>query len=152
MRRVLAIVGCVVASALAGCSSGDDIGRTVPVRGRVTYEGNPLGTGVVIFRPDVHKGNTGGNEARGTIDAEGYYKLSTGTGPKPKEGVPPGWYQVGVVSLKEPAERPKDLRGGMPPPLESFIPQKYSDPATSGLSVEVTENPESGAYDLKLNR
>jgi len=139
----------VLLAALTGCGKDDGIGPTVPVQGRVTLDGKSLSTGTVVFRPDPSKSNANRHEPRGVIDAEGNYTLSTGTGPTAKNGVPPGWYKVGVVSLKEPDDRSQ--KGGMPPPPVSLIPSRYGNPDSSGLSIQVVEGAAVGSYDLKLS-
>jgi hypothetical protein len=34
--------------------------------------------------------------------------------------------------------------------MRSLIPQRYNDPQTSGISVEVSKSAAAGAYDLQL--
>jgi hypothetical protein len=133
---------------MAGCASG--IGKTVPVAGIVTWNGKPLEGGIIVFRPDRSKGNTG-RDAHGVIEADGSYALFTASGAQEREGAAPGWYQVGVVSTKEADPGAKRI-GAMPPPATSRIPIEYANPAASGLAVEVVESAPAGAYDIKLAR
>ncbi len=69
-----------------------------------------------------------------------------------KVGAPPGWYKV-IVTAREDAEpvHPKSANSHRPV-ARSLLPGKYGDAETSGLSIEVVENPVAGAYDLKLSR
>jgi hypothetical protein len=74
---------------LAGC------GPTAPaptagVRGLVTFQGRPLGGGVIVFAPDADRGSTG-KPISGAIDLDGRYHLTDGT------KVPPGWYRVAIA-------------------------------------------------------
>src|SRR5262249_13520830 len=91
---------------LAGCCAwGDGCGvsgrRMGPVAGKVRVDGKPLTTGSVSFRPDKAKGNTSTYEPAGDIDADGNYKLYTPVrADAPKEGAPPGWYRVAVISAE----------------------------------------------------
>jgi hypothetical protein len=151
MQPFAAALLCASVMSLAGCGAGDDGVRRVPVSGRVTYNGEPLGTGGVIFRPDARRGNTSTREARGAIDAQGNYRLATQTGSGPKEGVAPGWYRVAVVAVKE-ADKSARRRAGLPPPDQPLIPPKYANPDTSHIAIQVTEAPSAGAYDIKLTR
>jgi hypothetical protein len=151
MRRFTTARGCVLAVLLAGCGTADDAGRRVPVSGRVTFNGEPLRVGSVIFRPDARQGNTERHEARGAIDAEGYYRLATEVGPSRKKGIAPGWYRVAVVAVKEP-DKAARRRGGLPPPDQPLIPPKYANPDTSQITIQVTEATYPGAYDIKLAR
>lgn len=131
-----------------GC--GSSVGKTVPVSGIVSYNGQPLEGGTIVFRPDRNKGNTG-PEARGIIEADGSYQLFTVVGQQEQEGAAPGWYQVGVVSTKEADPKAKRI-GAMPPPPASRIPIEFANPAASGVTIEVVEGASPGAYDIKLPR
>jgi hypothetical protein len=139
-----ALVGSVLVACVVGCGKGDSgLGKLVPVRGRVVLGDKPLTTGVVIFRPDALKGNTSQQEPRGQIDADGNYKLLTAQ----QEGAAPGWYKVGVIAARQPAD-PKNPYA-LP---RALIPLTYNDPEKSGLALEVVEKPSPGAYDLKISK
>jgi hypothetical protein len=114
--------------------------RLVPVSGKVTVNGKALPAGKVIFHPDAQKGNRTQQEPRGTIDNQGVYRLSTGD----RDGAPLGWYRVAVFAMK-----PGTDDGARPP--EWLANQRYTDARTSGLSIEVVENSDSGAYSFQLN-
>jgi hypothetical protein len=144
MCRYLLVVTVTVLA--IGCGAAPT--PLIPVKGVVTYDGKPLTTGTVLFRPDSARGNSGA-EVVGTIDENGTYVLRTGTGPQAREGAAPGWYKVGVVAVREPDATAKRV-GGLPPARVPLIPLKYADAANSGLAVEVVESPAEGAYDLKL--
>lgn len=133
----------------SGCDSSG-VGRTFPVTGKVTVDGQPLTakTTVLLFKPDAAKGNTSSFEPTGTVDADGNYKLATNG----KSGAPPGWYQVVVTAREEAAPvHPKALKQHRPV-ARSLLSFKYGKVETSGLSIEVVENPAPGAYDLKLSK
>ena len=135
---VLAAAAVSLVSAI-GCSrsSSDTL---VPVAGTVTVNGNPLTTGSVTFHPDSDSGNMTQHIPTGTIDSQGNYRLSTAT----KAGAPPGSYQVTVT-----AQGPIDPKNPYAPPTH-LIDRKYADPATSGLTMQVSASPAPGAYDIKL--
>jgi hypothetical protein len=78
----------------------------------------------------------------GTLDAEGKYELMSATSP----GAPPGWYKVSIS-----AQAPINPNNPYAPP-KHLIQPKYSDPSTSGLAVEVVENPASGRYDFEVTK
>jgi hypothetical protein len=138
-RLLFALLACGWAVLPAGCGSKSG---TPAVTGKVTVAGKPLTTGSVSFRPDKAKGNTSPHEPGGDIDAQGNYKLYTAG----KEGAPPGWYKVVVV-----ATEPLDPKNPYAPP-RSFLHSRYNSAETSGLAVQVVDNPAPGAYDLKLTR
>jgi len=141
-RCLIALCVCGSIWTLAGC--GDSTGnKLVPVVGMVTVDGKPLttGTGNVSFRPE---GSASSQEPAGTIDEDGTYRLFTAG----KEGAPPGRYRVLVIDV-EPLD-PKD-----PFPYgkrKSHVNEKYSNPKTSGLVVEVVPSAPPGTYDLKLTK
>jgi hypothetical protein len=141
-------------AAVTGCG-GIGSEKLVTVTGKVTLDGGvPMTAGTITFQPDDSKGNKSRVSPEGFVDGSGNYKLMTGQ----REGAPLGWYKVGVSPI-----------GGNtpPPPLETgknadpnknlspsggAVPKKYQIPATSGLSVEVVEKPNAGAYDLKVTK
>ena len=132
----LALLGVIV-----GCDSSG-VGRIVPVQGNVTYEGQPLTTGSLAFKPDAEKGNTSKFEPAANIEADGSYRLFTAE----REGAPLGWYKVSVV-----AQAPADEKNPYAA-MKSLIPARYAETGTSNLAIEVVEAPPPGAYDLKLSR
>ena len=134
-------VGLAVLVAIIGCDSSG-VGRLVPVQGKVTYEGQPLATGSLAFKPDAEKGNTSKFEPAANIEADGSYRLFTAE----REGAPLGWYKVSVV-----AQSPADEKNPYAA-MKSLIPARYAETGTSNLAIEVVETPPAGAYDLKLTK
>jgi hypothetical protein len=125
----------------AAACSNDPIGRTVPVRGEVTFDGKPLGQGSLAFWPDAEKGNKADFEAGAEIGPDGTYELST----RGRTGAPPGAYKV-TVAAQVPMN-PKD-RYSRP---KLLVPEIYTDKNTTPLRVEVVDNPGPDAYKLTLN-
>jgi hypothetical protein len=116
--------------AVAGCSTQ----RHVDVKGKATVDGKPLTKGVIVFAPD--KDNALKTISKGEVDENGNYHLATAQ----KEGIPLGSYKVYVVF------NVKNMNGA-PIPVHA----KYMDTEHTPLSVEVVENPQPGAYDLKFS-
>jgi hypothetical protein len=135
--------------AAAGCADDSGVGKTVPVRGQIALDGRPLAvkSGTVVFKPDTSRGNTCPFPPSGQIEEDGTYTLFT----KGKKGAPPGWYKVSVTALGTPDLGTASRRGQRPLP-RSLVPTRYGPPDTSGLEVEVVEDPAPGAYDLKLTK
>jgi hypothetical protein len=133
----------VLGITFAGCGKGAEDGeKLTTVLGKVTVSGKPLGTGAVTFHPDTAKGNNTPHIPTGPLDAQGNYKLMSAT----REGAPPGWYKVTVsaqepVNEKNPYALPKHL-----------INPRFANVQTSGLAVQVVENPAPGAYDFKVTK
>jgi hypothetical protein len=144
-RNLVPVTGIAMWLILAGCGKepGDE-GKRVPVAGKVVFnDGRPLPRGTVIFTPDGAKGNSSQHEPRGAIDAQGNYKLST---TERLSGVHPGWYLVTIVAQEPYDEKKSDWD---PPWL---ISRKYGNRQTSGLTVEVIENPEPERYDFQVSK
>jgi hypothetical protein len=138
---VRAFLAAAALCSLQGCGREPlDKLKLVPVVGKVTVHGAPLTAGTLSFRPDAAKGNTQTYEPAAGIDKEGNYQVKTAR----REGAPPGWYKVMLVS-NEPIDL-KDPYG----PRKSPIDTKYNALETTDLRLEVTENAAPGAYDLKV--
>ncbi len=126
MDRLNAALATGLACALlAGCSRDMPMGR---VSGRVTFEGNPVTEGQIVFQPEQ------GPAASGLLDAEGRYRLSTHA---PGDGAVQGLHRVTIV----PAEAGVQLQPGQPPAPPTApkfnLPEKYLRPETSELTAEV---------------
>ena len=121
----------------AGCSDG--AAATGEVRGTVTLDGKPLSHGWVISYPENGPG------ALGKIGSDGSFELATkGVG----RGAVLGKHRLTVVAYE----------GGSEADLESddtdgklLIPQKYTQPGSSGLTMEVSPKLET-VIELKLTR
>ena len=135
MQRTIALVMVVVGLQLAGCGPGGP--STVPVKGKVLHNGQPLSEGTVTFVPET----AGQPEPVGSIGADGSYQLATGD----KPGAPVGKYKV-VVRASVPSN-PNDPYS-VP---KSLVNAKYTTPAATDLQVTVAADAPPEAYELKLN-
>ncbi len=91
-----------------------------PVSGQVTYEGKPLKTGKIQFLPAEGRSATG-KIRDGRIEEVGTFDRG--------DGVLVGSHRVAIYAfIREPV-------GMEAPPW--VIPQRYGDPATSGLTAEI---------------
>jgi hypothetical protein len=122
---------------LSACEA-DPVGKTVPVKGKVSVNGQALKTGSVVFWPDEGKGNKSAFTPTGQIQ-DGEYELNT----KGKPGAPPGAYKVTVVSQTE-------VDSTKPDTAKSMVPPNYNVKEKTPLEKEVTENAAAGAYDLVI--
>jgi hypothetical protein len=103
-----------------GCSKETPYGygaQTVPVKGKVTYKGQPLTQGSITFEPDGS-----GREAHGGIQPDGTFVLTTF---KEGDGAVAGVHRVAVRGTG---------KGG-----KEVVPVKYRDTSSSKVQVEVTE-------------
>jgi len=91
---VAAVSALGLAAALAGCGPGNGLtmGR---VSGVVTYKGEPVEFGEVLFLPDSEKGNSG-VPSMGPIGKDGRYTMST---QEAGDGVIAGYHKVGIRVL-----------------------------------------------------
>jgi hypothetical protein len=150
MRRVRInfVAGlALVAFTVAGCS-GEAPPDTVPVSGKVTYKGNPVTSGQVLFQPmqAVGEAATTGlvRPAVGTIGSDGRYSMkSFGEG----EGVLPGEYEVAVISYAD-EPTPEEYAEGAVRKLA--IPERYTNGKTSGLKRQVAAGDKPHVYDIEL--
>ena len=77
MPQTLPLV-CLIALALAGCKGSEY--QTAPVKGKVTFQGQPVTSGQLFFHPIADKekhGNNPGKAAFANLDPDGNYQLST---------------------------------------------------------------------------
>jgi hypothetical protein len=134
VRLVLCACGLLAATGCGGL-------KFVPVSGKVTLGGKPLGGGAVSFVPDASKGNTNRLSCMGRVGPNGGYELTTTgvTKAETGQGVPLGWYKVTLVTT-------------LPGVPEITVDPKYLDPDKTPLAIEVVANPEPDRYDFKLER
>ncbi|HEY7426658.1 MAG TPA: hypothetical protein VH682_20650 [Gemmataceae bacterium] len=135
------LLGIVCVFSLVGCGGE----KRVPVVGTVTLDGKPLNGGILTFAPDSAKGNMAQITCTSPVK-NGHYELQTIgiTRSKSGSGVPPGWYKVTWMNPKM-GTRKQPLA-----PIE--VNEKYMSAEKTPLGIEVKDNPEPGAYDLKLTK
>ena len=141
LASVALMIGTVVA--VPGCGgSGLD---TVAVRGRVTYNGEPLVGGTVSFYP-VERDR--GRPAKAAIQPDGSYVVETLAD---TSGIVPGDYKVGVVLRKLPVggATPAQIAAAAANKME--LPKRFANPETSGLSFTVEPGYGTRTYDIQLS-
>jgi len=142
------IIICLALS-LSGCNGG--AGSKQPVKGKVTFEGEPLvGGGTIRFVP---LNGDGIRPSGGSIDKEGNYELT--------EPLPPGDYRVeiyqnDVLKDAEYSEVPEDseeepelISPEEPVPEDKRIPSYYNGTKSP---LKVTVKAEENTIDLALKR
>jgi len=129
-----------------GCNRGP---HTVPVSGRVTYEGEPVGANPkamfpasISFLPTQSGEGAPLRPASCVIDSEGKYELSSFSA---NDGVQPGEYNVVIVSI---LSGPTLLEPNKPEVWE--IPQRYGRPGDSGLKVTIPDQRARLTFDFDL--
>jgi hypothetical protein len=109
-----------------GTSSATPV-ALIPVKGKVTYKGQPVTKGVVRFDSDY------GRPASGQIQADGTFELTT---LQPGDGVVAGEHRVYLSGLDKNLAKDRAL-------------QKYSSPSSSKLTAEVSPEKTEFTFDLK---
>lgn len=113
------LVACI------GCGRTEQ--QVFPVTGTIKLaDGTPATGCIVEFSSQAAE--TKGLNARGEVQADGSYKLTTTINGKEKEGAVAGPHNIVVVA-------PATGSSGGPPPLP--IASRYAEYANSGLSLEV---------------
>ncbi len=133
-----------VAMLASGCAGGTTLPDLVPVTGTVTYAGQPLEQGLIIFEP----ADPGiGQPATGRIEAGEFKMLTSVSSP----GIVAGSYKVRIESREQLAEedRPDLTKEYTPPVLASLIPERYSRFETSELETDVVAGMGPLRFDLE---
>jgi hypothetical protein len=136
---------------LVGCSGGQlensNWPKRFPTSGTVLYQGKPIEGAEVTFTDKA-----GTSTGVGKTDSSGQFYLTTHI---EKDGAVAGPQIVSIRRVEVIDKTPKDVdvsAGGvaLPPEIKWIIPEKYSIPAKSGLTAEVTEaGPNDFKFDLK---
>ncbi len=120
-------LACLLLAVLvAGCSDGSP--ATIPVRGRVLYQGKPVDRGLVTLQPTQLAEGVPMRPAMGEIQTDGTFQLSTFAA---GDGVQPGEYEVSIRAVEREPEPEDDFE-----PVW-LIPQKYGVPKMNELSVSI---------------
>jgi hypothetical protein len=115
------LVMLAVVVAVSGCGSSAPPPES-RVEGRLTFQGQPVAGGAVVFVPDRDRGFTG-KPIRAETNDDGAFKLNNGG------AVPPGWYRVALAG--PPVFDAAALSGG------PVFPPKLARPDQSGQAREV---------------
>lgn len=126
-------VGVALVALPGGCGKSKEPLPTT-VHGRVTFQGQPVVGGLVVFTPDPERGFTG-NPARAETDAQGAFALHLDG----RDHIPAGWYRVTLADA--PVLDPIDTFDKPP------FPPQLSRPDQSGLVREVVAGKEN-AFDF----
>lgn len=131
--------------ALVGCSGGDEL-ELAETEGTVTYQGQPVAGGSVMFMP-----TEGGPPSVGNTDKQGHFVLST-TG---RPGAVVGPHTVSIAAVKQSGNVSNAKLSGMSEAelraiQTPLIPQRYGNIQTSGLTATVSEDPDQNQLTFDL--
>ena len=136
--RALPLLACMLGA--AGCDSGPE---TAPVSGTVTFRGQPLRFGTVMFQHE-----SGGQPAIGAIQSDGSFQLTT---PGLGDGVRVGPQLVRITCFEgNDPNNSQSLGSGEPVLGRTLIPMKYSSFGGSGLTAEVKSGGEPQSFEFDL--
>jgi len=122
----------VISIGMSGCGA-----RQTSVEGDVTYDGQPIGVGRILFLPENAKAIK-----RGGRFENGHYKLSA------PEGPPVGNHKVEIHWLKPTGKKYRNEFGEELDVLEEGLPEKFH--ANSTLTATV--NPGRNVIDFRLEK
>lgn len=120
--NLLLLAGALLATTLAGCGGAAADG-TVPLAGKVNYDGQPIEKGIISFVPTDGQGATAGAPI-----VNGAYATNITPGPK----------QVQVFSEKVIGKKPRsesDPTGEQVDDVQQIIPAKYNAQTTLTFTV-----------------
>jgi len=109
-------LGAAFIAVPGGCSR-KNAPAPATVRGKVTFLGEPLADGLIVFAPDPDRGATG-KPAQGELNAEGVFRLSQAG----EATIAPGWYRVAIAPA--PQYAPGSLRDRVPFPVDLSRPDR----------------------------
>lgn len=104
---------------------------TAPVEGKITYKGQTIKGGTILF---VHPL---GLPYPAEISSEGTFQTVVGV----------GLCKV-AIEYREEGKIPKDGKEGLVPPGKSLLPEKYTSHSTSGLTFDVKPGSNVANFDL----
>lgn len=134
MNSSFRIAAIIAIASFAGCHS--DRPTIVPVSGQVLIDGRPLTYGVVQFTPH------GSRSSFGNLDQDGRFRL---TCRDPDDGAVLGKHTVAVNGAEV------LLANNTMTKQRWHAPKKYSEPATAGLSQEVSSATDNLVINISWN-
>lgn len=120
-RRLIGVSAVVALFAATGCSGEGT--EKVTIEGTVAYKGQPVPSGILrVAGPN-------GSFSTTPIRSDGTFTLTD---------VVPGQVKVGIMPEPAPAGSSSDGKPAGPAPRPVALPQKVTDPETSGLAYTIT--------------
>jgi hypothetical protein len=122
-------------------SCGSDLPQTIPVSGRVTFDGKPPpAVGNVQFLALEAAEGFPLRPASGAFGTDGQYRAQTF---EPGDGLMPGKYLLSVECW----DVPPNMSGN---PGKSHVPKKYQSPRTSGFTLDITPDMRKQVVNLDV--
>ncbi|MBD3675260.1 MAG: hypothetical protein HUJ26_17230 [Planctomycetaceae bacterium] len=129
LKQLMTLQACLICLITVGCGgSGGDGPELFPVTGTVTFDGEPVSEGRILFRADGGAGKGYAGEIK-----EGTYTVETVAGDMTVEIVASREVPGKFGEAASPDEEP-------PPLMEMYIPEKYNTKTTLTATVSDGEN------------
>jgi hypothetical protein len=124
------MLALIVLGPCTGCGVGGagTLPSLIPVKGKVTFKGEPLTTGVVHFEPDDF-----GRPANGKLQSDGTFVLST---LKEGDGVVAGHHRVSITGLDRKSKA-------------AAMPKKQWAAAMAKLEADVSADKTEFTFDIR---
>jgi hypothetical protein len=145
-------LGAIIAAALVapGCGGSSASSSSVQVWGRVTYNGNPVQYGALVFQPAATNRSKWGV---GLISEEGKYTLVSS---ETDVGLEPGRFEI-FIRPPSPHDKLKNGQSGEEESDERAIviallypvPKRFFSRETSGMWVDLEKEPTRVDIDLR---
>jgi len=133
------LAALLVALQISGCgpsaTSPEVLKQLVPVRGTMTFQGQPVAGAVLAFHPADGSPNADNSWTSAVIDPDGRFEVKTSVSREMGHGAVPGDYIV-AVSWTKPLQ-PNSSDSDLGPEL---LPRKYQDPKSSPLRITVEDD------------
>lgn len=130
---------------VAGC--GSSLPETVPVGGRVTWQGEPVTQGTVAFMPVEPAEGPLRRAAVGRIRPDGSYRLSTFGR---FDGALPGQYRVAITDAEDFPFEAIETESAETPAARGVLPATYALAHGSGLTAVVPADARKVQFDFDL--
>ncbi len=124
----ITLAGALMGGGLACAPGAGSSPPLIPVKGKVSFKGQPLTRGVIKFEPDGY-----GRCASGQLQSDGTFVLTTD---KEGDGVVAGHHQVSIAGTGSSSAK-------------ELVPRKYTQRNTSKLTAEVDADHTEFTFDLK---
>ena len=138
----------LIAALFVGCSGQEEGPRTVPAKGVITLDGEPVNGAAIVFVT-----TDGSYPASGQSDEDGRFSLNSF---EYKDGAVPGTYMVSIVKNEEIVAESSTMKGEAAEHstdngkvqlgVRNALPEKYRNP-TPNFTMTI---PEDGTTDLSI--
>lgn len=132
--RTAGVLGLSIALFCTACS-GDAGPKVYPVSGKVTFQGKPTPGALIILHP-LNNPDPDARRPLTRVSEDGSFQLTTF---EMNDGAPAGEYAVAITWVEDIDMQEVSTENQRP--LKNFLPERYGNPESSGLTVVIKEEP-----------